>query len=63
MAPDSIVQVETYTDLTKDSGITSLQAIIPEVSYEEASELGESLISFFEAFYGEGNEDDTGTSS
>ncbi|GEM_PF-4326599 len=59
--------VTTYKDVAQDPGILALQGIVQSelttaISYKEASELSESLISFFEAFYSEGEEDGTGTS-
>lgn len=55
--------VETYSDIGREPRIEALQSIITDVSYEEACELGDSLLEFFEAFSGEGMGNETGTSS
>jgi hypothetical protein len=64
-------EVKTYSDISKDTSIVALQQIMEleyaeAISYEEAWELGESLLEFFEAFSAEGignGSTDTGTSS
>jgi hypothetical protein len=56
-------EAKTYSDIGREPRIESLQRIITGVSYEEACELGDSLLEFFEAFSDEGVGNETGTSS
>ena len=59
--------VETYDNTKQDASIVALQDIVSleyaeAITYDEAWELGESLLEFFEAFSGEGvGNDDTAT--
>lgn len=57
--------VETYIDATQNASVVALQDIVnleyaEAITYDEAWELGESLVEFFEAFSGKGaGNDDT----
>lgn len=59
--------IETYNDATQNASVVALQDIVnleyaEAITYDEACELGESLVEFFEAFSGEGaGNDDTAT--
>lgn len=59
--------VETYDTTKQDASIVALQDIVSleyaeAITYDEAWELGESLLEFFEAFSEEGaGNDDTAT--
>lgn len=61
---------QTYCDVRREGGIEALRTILETeqheaITYDDAAKLGESLITFFDAFCNESenSNDSTGTSS